>query len=542
MEPSDVCPRVARGRTSAARSSRARRRQRPAPQRAPGESTTESRPKTSALAAASTSESRASPSAAIANALLDSAAIRPSETTSVASPIAIAIPGSPHAARRPSPSGMHTVKPTSASGRSRRRRSATKTSGNVTAKPTQATIQGERYTTRWPSWRPTCPCTRSRARLPTIRPPTSANTPAAAPTIERLTQPACTTWRPAASASMPRRVSGAEEMTPSENAVAATSVEAARYAYEKLVTLPTPRCAAKRRRAGSSPGARAARPRPGAGSTGARRRRAARPAARATRRGAQARRAARRARPSRLPRDPSRARRSRVRRRAPRRRRARRSRRARSPRRRCRSCRARRARSPRAQRAAARTQRARARRAPARRCAQRSGGRLPVMRSPSGWEKTTTSADTGAASTRNASAIRAALADERSLRGGTRQVGDDDHPERLGGQHEHEVDARRRRGSRPSRADRPNFCASSAPAACGRERDDDLGEAGQHPAAKRARRPEDARLARLHGSDQSRRLVLERRRTRAAAPGLRRRSTADGPCSSPARTASWART
>jgi hypothetical protein len=39
----------------------------------------------------------------------------------------------------------------------------------------------------------------------------------------------------------------ADEMTPSENAVAATRVEAARYAYEKLVKLPTPRCAAKRR-------------------------------------------------------------------------------------------------------------------------------------------------------------------------------------------------------------------------------------------------------------------------------------------------------
>ena len=63
-------------------------------------------------------------------------------------PIATAIPGEPQAARSPSPSGMHTAKPRSASGTSTRRRPATNTSGKVTANPTQATIQGERYTTR----------------------------------------------------------------------------------------------------------------------------------------------------------------------------------------------------------------------------------------------------------------------------------------------------------------------------------------------------------------------------------------------------------
>jgi hypothetical protein len=45
---------------------------------------------------------------------------------------------------------------------------------------------------------------------------------------------------------MPRRVSGADEIRPSENAVATTSVDAARYAYERLVTRPTPRYAEKR--------------------------------------------------------------------------------------------------------------------------------------------------------------------------------------------------------------------------------------------------------------------------------------------------------
>src|SRR5471032_2939929 len=95
-----------------------------------------------------------------------------------------------------------------------------------------------------------------------MRPPTREKTPAAAPTITRLIQAAWTTWRPAATGSIPRRVSGADEMSPSENAVAPTSVEAARNAYEKLVTLPTPSCAEKRTRADSTPGARAARQRP----------------------------------------------------------------------------------------------------------------------------------------------------------------------------------------------------------------------------------------------------------------------------------------
>ena len=60
-------------------------------------------------------------------------------------PTAIAIPGKPHAARRPSPSGMQMTKPTS---RERDERlaacPATNTSGNVTANPTHATIHGER--------------------------------------------------------------------------------------------------------------------------------------------------------------------------------------------------------------------------------------------------------------------------------------------------------------------------------------------------------------------------------------------------------------
>src|SRR4029079_8695188 len=55
-----------------------------------------------------------------------------------------------------------------------------------------------------------------------MRPPTSANTPAAAPTNDRLTQAAWTTCRPAASASTPRRVSGADEITPRAKPGAAT--------------------------------------------------------------------------------------------------------------------------------------------------------------------------------------------------------------------------------------------------------------------------------------------------------------------------------
>ena len=61
-----------------------------------------------------------------------------------------------------------------------------------------------------------------------ILPPTSANTPATGPASTRLTQAASTTWWPAATGSIPRRVSGAEEISPSENAVAPTMVEAAR--------------------------------------------------------------------------------------------------------------------------------------------------------------------------------------------------------------------------------------------------------------------------------------------------------------------------
>ena len=63
-----------------------------------------------------------------------------------------------------------------------------------------------------------------------ILPPTSANTPATGPARTRLTHAASTMCRPAATGSMPRRVSGADEISPSENAVAPTIVDAARYA------------------------------------------------------------------------------------------------------------------------------------------------------------------------------------------------------------------------------------------------------------------------------------------------------------------------
>ena len=111
-----------------------------------------------------------------------------------------------------------------------------------------------------------------------------------------------------------------------------------------------------------------------------------------------------------------------------------------APRRRCRSCRAPRARSRRAPRAAARTPRAREWRGRGRRRGARGAGRSPVIRSPSG-PRTRRRAPRPVAPGRGSEREGAALRAEPSLGGRAREVGDDDHPEGLRGEHEDEVDA-----------------------------------------------------------------------------------------------------
>ena len=135
-----------------------------------GESAIDNVPNASAAAAPTASASRARPSAAIASVRGESVAIRPSEMTSVAIPRAIGDAGEP-------PQRAHTEAERDEQRRSRERDSgtsvhrfsATKTSGNVTAKPTQASIHGARYTTRCPSWRPTPPAYALPSTTPTMR-------------------------------------------------------------------------------------------------------------------------------------------------------------------------------------------------------------------------------------------------------------------------------------------------------------------------------------------------------------------------------------
>src|SRR5438477_6690031 len=122
-----------------------------------GESATESAPNASPAAAPTASARRASPTTAIERVRGATVASRPAAIASVARPSATASPGWPHSDRRPIESGRHRAKPPAASGTSVRRRSATKTSGNVTANVTQASIHSDRYATRWPSSRPTPP-------------------------------------------------------------------------------------------------------------------------------------------------------------------------------------------------------------------------------------------------------------------------------------------------------------------------------------------------------------------------------------------------
>ena len=136
-------------------------------------------------------------------------------------PIAMAMPGSPQAARRPSPSGMQRTNPTSASGTSARRRARDEHERERDREADPRDHPRREIDDEMPEVAADLrPCTRSPSTNWTMRPPTSANTPAAAPTSDRLTHAACTTCRPAASGSRPRRVSGADEIRPSENAVA----------------------------------------------------------------------------------------------------------------------------------------------------------------------------------------------------------------------------------------------------------------------------------------------------------------------------------
>src|SRR5207247_839385 len=133
-----------------------------------------------------------------------------------------------------------------ASGSSSRVRCITNTSGYVIRNAAFATIQGDKKTTRRPSSSPTWPENAPPSTAVTTRPPTRATSPAAAPTNASETQAEWTTCAAALSASTPRRVNGAAEMIDSENAVVLVNVAASRYAYDRLVTLPSPVPAAKR--------------------------------------------------------------------------------------------------------------------------------------------------------------------------------------------------------------------------------------------------------------------------------------------------------
>src|SRR5262249_19285966 len=109
-----------------------------------GGSTSDSAPNASAVAPPIASARRDSPAAAIASVSHDSIAIRPAAMTNVDTPSASARPFRPQSSRNPSPTGIATTNPTTASGTSVLRLSATNTSGNVTANPTHASIQSAR--------------------------------------------------------------------------------------------------------------------------------------------------------------------------------------------------------------------------------------------------------------------------------------------------------------------------------------------------------------------------------------------------------------
>ena len=87
--------------------------------------------------------------------------------------------------------------------------------------------------------------------------------------------------------------------------------------------------------------------------------------------------------------------------------------------------------------------------------------------------------------------VRATLTRESSLGGGAGEVGNDDHPERLGRQHKHEIDAVRTEEAVRLRATAELVCEQGS-CTCGREREHDLRETGEEAAPKRAPGADDA--------------------------------------------------
>ncbi len=196
--------------------------------------------------AATSSESRPSPTTVRASMRGASDAINPSTSSRVAMPRATVTPVSPQSARPAIEIGTSTTTPASASGISNRVRCMTNRSGYVIENAAFATIHGDRNTTWRPRSFPTSPEYASPSTAVTTRPPMSATSPAAPPTSASETQAEWTTCSAAVSAFTPRRVNVAAEISEREKAVALTNIPASRYAYERLVTFPSPVPAAKR--------------------------------------------------------------------------------------------------------------------------------------------------------------------------------------------------------------------------------------------------------------------------------------------------------
>ena len=144
-------------------------------------------------------------------------------------------------------SGTWSTTTASETSTSPRVRDCTKRSGSVTENPIAKTIHGESSATRRPSSSPTSAENPAPRMPPTSDVPASAKTPAAPPAVTSASQDDDTTWRATPDGSRPIRASGTDVTRPSEDEVTATSADAARYAYPKLVTEPTPSRAANGR-------------------------------------------------------------------------------------------------------------------------------------------------------------------------------------------------------------------------------------------------------------------------------------------------------
>ena len=130
-----------------------------------------------------------------------------------------------------------------------------------------------------------------------------------------------------------------------------------------------------------------------------------------------------------------------------------------------------------------------------------TGGSFPVIRSPSCVASSATSTDTGTASVRNAIANARLSPPSVPSSRRPRQVGHDDHPERLRGEDEHDVHGVR--GEEAVGLRRPPELVREQRSRAGRgERDDDLGEPGQEAAADGA--PALRGAGGFHAPDQSR--------------------------------------